>query len=345
MVRYTIKRIFLAFVTAAIILTLTYFLMKLLPFSKPGGMKANELYVFFLKQVSLGYVVEYEMPQPHLGEYLFFYENNTGQHYFYLRSAGEQYAIWVKGIFTEWNWGPSTVISPNVDAMVIISGRLWTTVSINLWPALISVPAGIGLGIWAALKKNTMTDHIISTLVMIFISVPSFIVITLLMSWLAYSTGWLPSQWPKPSDPIGMRISGYVIPTLALSFGSICGYCRFTRAELTEVMSSDFLLLARTKGLTRSQAIVRHALKNAMVPILPSILAEIIGLLGGSMILEQLYGIPGVGKLYVTAISAKDYNVLMADMSFYTLIGLTSGVLLDLSYGFIDPRIRMGAKK
>jgi ABC-type dipeptide/oligopeptide/nickel transport system permease component len=82
-----------------------------------------------------------------------------------------------------------------------------------------------------------------------------------------------------------------------------------------------------------------------MVPILPSILAEIIGLLGGSMILEQLYGIPGVGKLYVTAIQTQDYNVLMADMSLYTIIGLLSGVFLDLSYGFIDPRIRMGAKK
>ena len=132
---------------------------------------------------------------------------------------------------------------------------------------------------------------------------------------------------------------------MALSFGSICGYCRFTRAELTEVMSSDFLLLARTKGLTKAQSITRHAMKNAMVPILPSILAEVIGLLGGSMILETLYSVPGVGKLYTTAISLQDYNVLLADMSLYTIIGLISGVFLDLSYGFIDPRIRMGARK
>ena len=130
-----------------------------------------------------------------------------------------------------------------------------------------------------------------------------------------------------------------------MSFGSVCGYCRFTRAELCEVMESDYLLLARTKGLTKSQAITRHAMKNAMVPILPSVLSEIIGLLGGSMILEQIYGIPGVGSLYVKSINANDYNVLMADMALYTIIGLVSGVFLDLSYGFIDPRIRMGAKK
>ena len=257
---------------------------------------------------------------------------------------------WVSGLFSG-NWGTSIKIEPNVDAMKIIVGtswdssRLWTTVRINVWPVLISVPSGLALGVWAALKKNKMTDHVISTLVMVFISVPSFIVINLLLYVFSYRLGVLPSQWPSTSAPTQTRVLGYIIPTMALSFGSICGYCRFTRAELTEVMSSDFLLLARTKGLTKSQSITRHALKNAMVPILPSILSEIIGLLGGSMILESLYGIPGVGRLYIDAINNRDYNVLMADMALYTVIGLLSGVFLDLSYGFIDPRIRMGAKK
>ena len=110
-------------------------------------------------------------------------------------------------------------------------------------------------------------------------------------------------------------------------------------------MSSDYLLLARTKGLTRKQAIMRHAMKNAMVPIFPSILAEFIGIMGGSMILESLYGIPGIGKLFITALTAKDYNILFVDMAIFTSISLLAGVVLDLSYGFIDPRIRMGAKK
>ena len=110
-------------------------------------------------------------------------------------------------------------------------------------------------------------------------------------------------------------------------------------------MASDYLLLARTKGLTKQQAILRHALKNAMVPIVPSILAEFIGILGGSMILENLYGIHGIGKLFIQAIRAKDYNVLFVDMAIFTTLSLLAGVLLDISYGFIDPRIRMGAKK
>ena len=110
-------------------------------------------------------------------------------------------------------------------------------------------------------------------------------------------------------------------------------------------MSSEYLLLARTKGLTKNQAIVRHALRNAFVPILPAILADFIFLFSGSMVLESLYNIPGVGRLFVTALSAEDYNVLFVDMALFTSISLLAGVFLDLSYGIIDPRIRMGAKK
>ena len=110
-------------------------------------------------------------------------------------------------------------------------------------------------------------------------------------------------------------------------------------------MESEYLLLARTKGLTKRQAIIRHALKNAMVPIVPSILGEFIGILGGSMILETLYGIPGIGRLFTTALTSNDYNVLFVDMALFTIISLVAGVFLDLSYGLIDPRIRMGAKK
>lgn len=346
MVKYTIQRILLAILTAFVILTLTFFLMKALPFQKPAGTDANK-YAFYAKQVSLGYVFDFKRATEGYGELLWSYTDSARvSHYFYIRPAIDQYFAWLSGIFTNFNWGTSTYIMPNVDAIYIIGTYLPTTIKVNIWPALISVPLGIGLGVWAALKKNTMTDHIISTVVMIFISIPSFIVITILVSLLCYKTGWLPTKWPDETfATTGEKVAGYVIPTLSLSFGSICGYCRFTRAELTEVMSSDFLLLARTKGLTKSQSITRHAMKNAMVPILPSILAEIIGLLAGSMILEQLYGIPGIGRLYVTSINQKDYNVLMADMAFYTLIGLLSGVFLDLSYGFIDPRIRMGAKK
>ena len=131
-------------------------------------------------------------------------------------------------------------------------------------------------------------------------------------------------------------------PVIALSFGEIASLCRFTRAELTETLTSDYMLLARTKGLTRAQATSRHALKNAMVPILPMIISSFVGILGGSMIIEQIFGVPGVGRLYIQSINLLDYDVFMVDCVFYTFVSLLAGIVVDLSYGFIDPRIRMG---
>lgn len=345
--KYVLKRIGLAFITSVIIVSLSYFLIHLLPYQKPLG-NYEARYSYYQKEVALGYI--YESPLELTDESKWYVDKlelkMSGTVYIYETRTYKQYGLWIKNIVTKWDWGVSTFINPGNSAGAIIMSKLPTTIKINLWSVVFSVPLGLLLGIWAALKKNKLTDHIISTVIMVFISVPGFVMITVLMLLLCYKTGWLPTQWPSNlTATAAERVKGYILPVICLSFGSICGYARYTRAELCEVMSSDYLLLARTKGLTKNQAIIRHALRNAMVPILPSILSEVIGLLGGSMILEQLYGIPGTGKLYVTAISSQDYNVLFVDMALYTVIGLVSGVFLDISYGFIDPRIRMGARK
>ena len=346
MVKYVLKRIGLAFITAFVIISLTFILIKLLPFEKPIGQKPV-LFTYYEKQVALGYMDRYQTEQPQLGEFLWNYESNDKKvvYFYYETPVLYQYFSWIKNIVTKWDWGVSSVISPNVSATVLIGERLVVSMKLNIISVLVSVPAGIALGILAALKKNKPTDHIISTLVMICISVPSFVLITFLLLIFAYNLEWLPTQWPSIYDTTGKQILGYILPVFCLSFGSICGYCRFTRAELCEVMSSEYLLLARTKGLTKKQAILRHALRNAMVHIVPSILAEFLGIMSGSMILEKLYGIPGIGKLFITALTGKDYNVLFVDMAIFTTLSLVAGVFLDISYGFIDPRIRMGAKK
>lgn len=342
--KYVLKRVLLALLTTFIILSLTFILIKLLPIDKFVG-KPEQRIAYYEEQVRLGYMSSSKTQLPDETPVDFVTQSDGRVTYYYTVPVMKQYFTWLGNIIFRWDWGVSKTIQPNVKATVIIGERLLTSMKINIFSVIFSVPIGILLGIWAALKKNTMTDHIISTAVMIFISVPSFVLITFLMLIFCYNNNILPTQWPKPTDPVGQKVLGYILPVFCLSFGSICGYCRFVRAELCEVMSSDYLLLARTKGLTRKQAIMRHAMKNAMVPIFPSILAEFIGIMGGSMILESLYGIPGIGKLFITALTAKDYNILFVDMAIFTSISLLAGVVLDLSYGFIDPRIRMGAKK
>ena len=344
--KYVLKRMGLALVTSFIILSLSFILIKCLPFEKPIGMVYDQ-FSYFESQVADGFVLRFEKPVNEYGEMLFKYTmpgTNTTYHY-YLKPTLDQYAQWLTNILTEWDWGVSSHIKMGVSAGSIIADQLPYTIKVNIFATLISVPMGILLGIVAALNKNKPIDHFLSTGVMIMTSIPSFVLITFLLLIFCYNNPILPSQWPADSAPMKQQLLGYILPVCCLSFGSIAGYCRFVRAELCEVMSSEYLLLARTKGLTKQQAILRHALRNAMVPIVPSILAEVIGLLGGSMILENLYGIPGIGRLYTTALTSKDYNVLFVDMAVFTTISLLAGVVLDISYGFIDPRIRMGAKK
>lgn len=347
--KYILKRIVLIAFTAFIILSLTFILIKLLPPATPAGMPEN-VQSFYINQVQLGYMLDMGEKTPSLGNLLYSWTDAAGKaHFIYQRPVMEQYFSWLGNIFTRWDWGTSTNISIGQSAMTIIAERLPVSIYLNIITSCVAVPIGFGLGILAALKKNKLTDSIISTVVVIFISLPSFVIITFLLSWLAYKTNWLPSQWPSIQDSPARRAAGYVIPVLSLSLGTICAYARWVRAELVDVLASDFLLLARTKGLTKSQSVIRHGLRNSLVPIFPMLISEIIGVLSGSMILERLYGIPGIGQLYIEALGTPgkttDYNVLMVDMALVTMIGLFAGLIVDLSYGFIDPRIRMGAKK
>ena len=347
MTKYVIKRIFLAFISLFLILSLTFILMQTLPIEIPQGTTPEVKLQFLQSQANYGYLVQSTTPIENAGKLVSTVKLLTSDttYYFYRRPIMDQYFSWLTNIFTKWDWGKSTAVDINKDCMGIILKGLPITIKVNIISVILSVPLGIILGIIAALKKNKTTDNVISTVVMILISVPSFVLITFLIMIFGYNLKWLPTEWPKSYHSLSQKVLGYIIPVIALSLGSICGYCRFTRAELCDVLSSDYLLLARTKGLTKKQSVIRHALRNAMVPILLSILAEIIGVLSGSMILESLYNIPGIGTVFFDALSSKDYNLLMVDMAVFTMIGLLASIVLDLSYGFLDPRIRMGEKK
>lgn len=245
------------------------------------------------------------------------------------------------------SFGPSEKFQVGVDVGKIFADRLPYTMAVNLYSILLSIPLGLGLGIIAALKKNKWQDHVISIGVMIFVSVPSFIYGFIVKYLFYYKLGWTTSIMDTTQGPWSWTaLKTMYAAVLCLSFGSIAGFARYTRAELTEVLTSEFMLLARTKGLTRGQATLRHALRNAMVPIFPMILGEFVSILSGSLIIEDMYSIPGVGALYVTAVQSNppDTNLFMLIGMFYTLIGLVANIVVDISYGIIDPRIRMGAR-
>jgi oligopeptide transport system permease protein len=263
----------------------------------------------------------------------------------------EQFIRWINNIIEYRSLGYS-LRNPR-EVSTLIGERLVVSIRINIIPYFISIPIGIGLGIWAALKKNKLTDHFISTGVMIFISVPSFVVGVLLQYYFAFYLNWVPWRVLRGSDftnNLVLGLSSYILPIIMLTLGSVAGLARLTRAELTEVLTSEFMLLCRTKGLNRRQSTIRHGIRNALVPIAPGLIGGLVGILSGAIVTEQIFEINGIGRLYLdrfqsTAGVKPDYPVIMALIMFYTLIGLTATLVIDLTYGVIDPRIRMGAGK
>lgn len=261
-----------------------------------------------------------------------------------------QYGIYLKNIFTEFNWGISTECYFNQPVTEIIGKKLPYTILVNLYSVLLAMPIGLLLGAYAAFKKNKWQDQVISVGTMIFISVPSYVYAFLVQYFICYKGG-LPLLVEAINVEKGITLFSWpmfvsmIPPVLALGFGIIAGFTRTTRAELTEVLTGEYMLLARCKGLTRWQATLKHGFRNAMVIILPMILGEFISVLGGSLIIEQVFAIPGIGDIYLKSINAHDYNLFMYESMFYLVIGLVELIVIDVSYGFIDPRIRMGGGK
>lgn len=257
-----------------------------------------------------------------------------------------QFGIFLKNVFTKFDWGVSDKLYLGRSVSSIFVEKLPATMIVNLYSILLSIPIGVILGIFAALKKNTWIDHFISTVTMITISVPSFVYAFIIQFVFYYKLSLLPALMNAGTNYFSWDMFKSMLPAImSLSFGVIASFTRITRAELTEVLTSEFMLLARTKGLTKTQATVRHAMKNCMVVVLPSIFGEFVGIMGGSLIIEKIFSVPGVGSLYLNSINAPDYPMFTMLTVFYTTIGLVAGIVVDISYSFIDPRIRMGSRK
>ncbi len=323
MAKYVIKRVLFMLLTFLIIISIAFVLIRLLP-NEPPQQFGKDMQLVLQSRYRQGIADKNGNPIPLLTQYINFLKNT---------------------IFG-FNWGVSEKLYFGQDCFQIFLEKLPNTILVNAYASLMAVPLGLMFGIYAALKKNKWQDHVISTGVMVLVSVPSYVYAFLIQYFLCFKLKLFPLMMQAGTDYFSASMLRSMFPpVLALSLGSIAGYARFTRAELTEVLTSEYLLLARTKGLTRAQTTVRHALRNAMVPIFPSIISEVIAVLSGSLIIENIFVVPGVGHLYVESITALDYNFFLLLSGFYTIIGLTAGIVVDLSYGIIDPRIRMGSKK
>ena len=333
MFKYVTKRLCLMIFTFLIIFTMCFVLIKLLPIPVNIGAGQDPDIVYGILE-GRGWITNIQKG-----------ENNV---YTYDRvPILIQYGTYFTRIFRDGDFGVATTYGEYINRPVwdVFVSHLPPTILINIYSSLIGVPIGLGLGIIAALKKNKWQDQLINIVIILLISVPGIVLALLVQYVFCFKLGWFPLVMSTKDDYFTWEVFRSMLPAVfALCLGSIAGYARYTRAELSEVLTMDFMLLARTKGLTKSQAIYRHAMRNSMVVIFPSILGEFISVLSGSLIIENMFGINGVGGLYLNSITFQDYDFFMLLSGFYTLVSLTAGIVIDISYGFIDPRIRMGAR-
>ena len=333
MFKYVLKRLGLMLMTFCIIMLMCFVLIKLLPIVVTVQI-GQDAKIIYGQLEARGYICNVV------------YDPTTQLYSYDTVPILKQLWFYLQKIFQgDFGIGVSMAEYRGYSVWDVFMEKMPPTVLINVYSTLIGVPIGLGLGIFAALKKNKWQDQVISVFIILLISVPSIVLGLIVQYVFCFKLRWFPLTMNSGFNYFTWPMFRSMLPAVfSLCLGSIAGYARFTRAELTEVLTSEFMLLARTKGLTRGQATLRHALRNAMVPIFPMILSEFVLVLSGSLVIERMFSIPGVGRLYLDSITYQDYDFFMLLSGFYTLVGLLAGIVTDISYGFIDPRIRMGAR-
>lgn len=254
-----------------------------------------------------------------------------------------QYGYFLKD-FVRGDFGISLVINPKVPVNEVLATKIPVSMQLNIFSLIFTMPIAMLLGIWAAIRKNKLADQVISFFIILFISVPSFIFATLMQYFLAFKLGWFPIITTPEKNLTWSKFHSMILPILALSFGSIAGVARYTRAELTEALNSEYMLLAKSKGLSQVQATTRHALRNSFIPLANIIIPMFIQIMGGSLVIEKIFSIPGMGNVMVDAINAHDFPLAIGVLFWFSLLSLITILIVDLSYGIIDPRIRLGGR-
>ncbi len=318
MLKYIFKRIGLMLMTFSIIMLMYFVLIKMLPIV-----------------ININFGEDYDR----------IYASIEARGYF--EPILTQLGLYLRRIFLEGDFGVGVNMPGYINQSVIevFKEKLPPTILINIYSSVIAVPIGISLGIYAALRKNKWQDNAISVGTMFLNSMPSFVLAFIVQYFLCYKYDLFPINMNSGFDYFTLAMFMSMMPAvISLTILSITSYTRNTRAELTEVLTSEFMLLARTKGLTKAQATRRHALRNTMVVIFPMIIGEFIGALSGSLIIEKVFDVPGVGKLWLDSINSIDYDFFLFIGGFYTLIGLAASIIVDISYSFVDPRVKVGAK-
>ncbi len=303
MVKYILKRLGLLLLTLFLIVTLTFFMMQVMPGTPFSNPKLTPDQLEILKHA-------YGLDKP----------------------LWQQYFIYVGHMFTG-NFGTSFVYT-NQPVITMIAQRLPVSMQLGVQALILGTVLGAFMGKASARRKNGLLDGIFGFASVLGISVPSFVIGTLILLYLGFNLNLFPiSGWGTFSQTI--------MPTIALSFAPMAVVTRFVRSEMIESLSSDYILLARAKGLSEKEVVNKHALRNSLIPMLTLIGPMATNLLTGSVLIEKIFSIPGIGSQFVDSIPAKDFPVIMATTIVYAVILMLFILVTDILTAIVDPRVRL----
>lgn len=226
--------------------------------------------------------------------------------------------------------------------------RLPVTILLNVLSILLILAVAVPLGVVSAIRRNSIFDRTTTILVFTGFAMPSFWLALLLMDWFGVRLGWLPVSGLKSlgyeylgwGAQILDRLSHLILPVFVSAIGGLAGFSRYMRSNMLEVIRQDYILTARAKGLAERTVVYHHALRNALLPVITILGLSVPGLIGGSVIFETIFAIPGMGKLFYDGVMMRDYPLIMGILVIGAALTLLGNLLADLSYALADPRIR-----
>jgi oligopeptide ABC transporter, permease protein oppB len=302
MLFYILKRVLLALLTIWIVITVTFFVMH----SIPGGPFASEKAISAEAQAALE--AKYGLDKP----------------------LGEQYVTYLRDVVTKLDFGPSLKQRGRQVIDIILDG-MKTSAKLGLIAAFSAAIVGIVLGALAALRRNTVLDKIIMVITTAFVSMPSFIMGSFLLIVFSVKLGWVPAN--------GATAEELILPIITLALYPMSYITRLTRSSMLDVLGQDYIRTARAKGVSGKKIIFGHALKNSLIPVITYFGPMLAFIVTGSMVVEQIFAVPGIGRQFVSSITNRDYTMIMGTTIFLASLIVIMNLISDLLYKVVDPRI------
>lgn len=299
---YVLKRILLAVLTVWAVITVTFFVMRMIP----GGPFVGEKATTPAAQAALE--AKYGLDKP----------------------VSEQYLTYLKDIITKFDFGPS-LKQRGRQVIDIISDGLKTSAVLGISAAILALVSGVTLGTAAALKRNRFVDKTIMVISTAFVSMPSFIIGTLLLLVFALKLNILPAN--------GTTFQGLILPVITLSLYPMAYITRLTRSSMLDVLGQDYIRTARAKGVSERKIVAKHALKNSLIPVITYFGPMLAYIVTGSLVVEQIFSVSGIGRAFVNSITGRDYTLIMGTTIVLSIFIAVMNLVSDIMYKIVDPRI------